>query len=275
MKLQTQKIIAKEFLVLFISIVITLIVFLSLTGYNLYLKSHKNNLLVEIKQKSQLSDSLNRTFRIITEQVSEHKRELFRQYGIVKGGLNFKGMPTAPLPKNTLIKEEKLGYYIPFWGEEIQNDLEKVYKTSDRNDPLRIINRKFVPIEDLIEKDEDFITENQFSDSLQLNTKFRTNVYNELKEIYDYGNTPTLKSFEEMVGVSIPKNIVKMNNESKMIQTNLNQIGSDLKITKQRIFTNNSISFITKWFFIVSILTLFVLRYTYICLKWSIKTINL
>ncbi|MBE7440841.1 MAG: hypothetical protein HS119_00090 [Flavobacteriales bacterium] len=62
MKLQTKKIIAREFLVLTITIVIGLIAFALTYPYNLYRHNQVGNLEKTISEKTTLSDSLSKSF---------------------------------------------------------------------------------------------------------------------------------------------------------------------------------------------------------------------
>ena len=199
MKLETQKIIGKEILFFVSSIVLTFLVWLSLTFYNVYQKTHWNNLVVEINQNEILGDSLNISVVEFHKKIEFHKNRVFQQFGRIKGGIFEDGLPLYPI-KHTK-SNEPLGECDPIFqkwnGYELQ--LEKIYRYYKKNDPPRILNNKLVPVEDLIEKDNDFITKIQFYDSLNQSSSFREKIYTELTNEYPHTNCPTLSSFEEML----------------------------------------------------------------------------
>jgi len=158
MKLETQKIIGKEILFFVSSIVLTFLIWLSLTLYNGYEKYHFNNLEIEINQKRIIKDSLDFSLSLTKEKTSTIKKNIFIQYVYIKGGIGDSGdiPPSSETPTSSFIDDiitpdpllKYGGRTIPtpfeiLGGNNVKiyknyNDIKYNHKYYKENDPLRV-----------------------------------------------------------------------------------------------------------------------------------------
>lgn len=269
MELKVKKILAKEFLFLFVALLIPLLVWVGLMANNIYQRTHKENLSIEISKKQHLIDSLSEPLKKINGRYSNLVSVLFEQYGTCKGGIGDNGLPIAPIPNGFKITE-KIGSRnkIPspfevFGGKQIF--YKSIFRTYDKKDPLRILTK---------EGSDELMDKTIFADSLRQNSVFRSKVYEELKNVYDFSNCPQVNDFTKMLEIPIPDNVVNWDIEAKRNQKEVDQLNNERRKTTEREVTHNEFLSILRTAILISFLLLFVLRYIFFCLRWSISILK-
>lgn len=213
MKIHIKKIIAREFLLLMLTIGIGLITFLSIYLYNFYLKTKSQNLLNEYFAKESIADSLRKPF-----YSKKNHQEWF--YNIQNEKIDLSGSDYNSPEKlwkrldELALKDSIILKYHTVWGA----DLKRILQDIGFNNPAKL---------------RDFINDNRITSQDSLNNQKGENIR---KDMY------TLQSKK----YDVEENIIS---------------------SRKQIH-------IAIWAIVFSLLFLFIIRYIYYAIKWSVKTLR-
>jgi hypothetical protein len=265
MKLKLQKIVAKEILLLFLLIILTTVFWIFIHLNNLFqnnrIKEYKNN--IEILSKNSIL-------------LKNHKNTIFNQLCKIKGGIIDKVyIPKSILLPNKFILDEKIGdfrynIFEEFGGIKTKEPSFSFLYTLNNSD---IIFKSEYPYDINKLNELGFINETQFYDSIFNSIKYRNEIFKTLKNTYNSSECNNLKKFEKLIGITTINNKQIKDDEQyqKELDTNIKQLenANNLKIEGYNI--NKTILY----FLLVGFSILFLIRYVFYILKWSVNTLKI
>jgi hypothetical protein len=225
MDLQTKKIIAKEFLVFIITLLIGVVAFLSVYPYNSFRQHQLSDVNQEISIKQSLADSLN--------QISS-------QYI-----LNEDGLPIF------IYSHSQQQYLLNNTYQALKNNLSGLTTPQNKYDSL-----------------------------MQNDIDYRQRAYKALLENVkgfklSYAVFVRVLSVDSLKSENEPLNYEQLRNESTKLKTEIGRLKYNEypRISSQILSFNNQLHF-TLIIFLISVFILFILRYIYYGIKWSMKIIK-
>ena len=266
MKLKLQKIVAKEILLLFLLIILTSVFWISIHLNNLFqnnrIKEYKNN--IEILSKN-------------IKLIKNNKNKIFNQLCEIKGGIIDKVyLPKSILLPNKFILDEKIGDFRYNKFEEFGGIITKessfsfLYTLNNNGD---IIFKSEYPYDINKLNEIGFINETQFYDSIFNSIKYRDEIFKTLKNTYNSSECNNLKKFDKLIGITTINNKQIKDDEQyqKELDTNIKQLENSNNF---KIEVNN-INKTILYFLLVGFSILFLIRYVFYILKWSLNTLKL
>jgi len=213
MKLTTKKKLAREFLLLTLSLVLGVIVFLSIYPYNAFKRHQSDNLSTEITDKTKVADSLIKTYHLKCNKQKWFYDQFKEEYDLTDTSIN---------------TSDK------WWRifEKYKNMDTLLYRWNHKWDKEQINTIVKIGFE-LPKKLNEFIIKYSISDTDLINK-------NSAKKIYE---------------------------ENKRLKT-------DEVAARNKIVDSKEQLSIGIWALIISAFVLFVLRYLFYAIKWSIKTLR-
>ena len=261
MKIEAKKIIAKEILLLFVTLGISILVFIGLNINNSYQKYYSDKIRSEIISQNLLLDSLDKPIK----RFNKIRSDIFYHFGNIKGGYLTNGDIDFPSKKIVTINEEIELISVTKWNIYRVN-YEKVFIKFDENDPLNILKNN--NIDNTIALDK-----NEFYDTLIKSPILRNFVFVSLKNVYNSNNIKDLKSFENLILFNIElKQKIK---EVELIKERIADSNQSIKICVKRSFDIKNIYEVSFNVFILLSVIIFLLRYLYLLLRWCYRILKL
>ncbi|KGK29579.1 hypothetical protein Q4599_02005 [Cellulophaga lytica] len=292
MENKTKKIVAKEILIFFGTLLLSLLFLAGLMLYKQYLirdTEKKSKLITELEseKKSLPSNRVNALYEnglknelfyyyklgMDTVAVSKKHQEEFLvdEYGIAKNVRQLENHKEyfSWFPSTTINLEGKKITYKNYL--ELSNQVKQIYptyKNIEANALVDKIKAKFVS-----KKDSslvfDYVNYEEFRVLLE-NKRYRNNLYQFMNKEFDMG---TLAEYEKKIaeGLEYDENVIK---RSKSIETQLTKIKQELKNRKSSLMDKSEtfrMTFIT-WLVLIGIA--YPMRWTFKILKWSVNTVQ-
>ncbi len=331
MKLQTKKIIAREFLVLIVTVIIASISFVLIYPYNSYRQNQLDKLTDTIYSKSKLADSLANSYNIWSiQQQKDPLKDLYNEFNsqlnLAKNYDEFKQVMSDQKNRQVFFNEFNPKINLAKSFNEFDEALGFKKDNQSQDDPFAKYGGKIISTDAIGKKNTDSstpkpvtdyidnvykalklkvggfdVTPDDFRKAITTDNNYRNNVYKALKaEIDGFSKTPSefsdaieLKKSEtstaekprtSLDGISLSSSNKKGNDvipyyseikkQADKIYKEIDTLNKDKEFIQSKIFSAKEQTHFATIIFIIFLSLLFIVRYIFYSIKWSIKTLQ-
>jgi len=248
MKLQTKKVIAREFLILLFTFFISAIVYFSIYPYNYFKKENINKILKKVSNNEKIADSLIAIFKLKNEEQLSFHQKLYEYIYLADHSNVSAGLGNIDKKKD--------------FFDDIEMYSFETYQYIEKNKPIYLRN------ENLIEFDTSL-------NYLVKIAKIKVHSDNSFSNFGSFIKIFHIQSFKNyLINYLITPKDISNKNEAKEIRVNNKKLleqAHNLKIDIFSIDDQIHFSFIV---FVIISLILFAIRYIYYSIKWSLSVLK-